>query len=211
MGTVQISFHPPLYLAPRPGERVEGGGVALVHAAVWTRLEVPEWGEAWEVHLQLVGLEDEPAWTWWPVDLSGRPLSASPPSGLRTPPEPKLPEGALSGLARWLQSTRMEVFRSPETGLVSGVGEDLGTFRSRVLAAARPAVLAAKDTGGEALAEAAKVLHVLASSMERRELVLDGGSMTRVQAGLLVVPSLEGLRPAGPPRDPMVSGRARSG
>ncbi len=185
--------------------------MVLAHAAVWTRLDAPEWGEVWEVHLQLVGREDESRWTWRQVDLTGRPLSASPPGGLRVPRKQALPEEVLDSLLHWLESRRMEVLRSPQTDLVSGVGEDLAVFRRRVLAAARLAVLTTSGGGESARAQAPRALHALASSIERRELPLAGGLGARVQVGLLVVPSPDCLEPAGSPRDPMVSGKPRGG
>ncbi len=184
--------------------------MVLAHASAWVRLVVPEWEESWELHLQLVGREGAGGWTWMEVDLTGRPLRASPPVGLSDPGTPGLPARALAGLGHWLERHRVRVFRSPATGLVSEAGEDAEVFRRRVLAAARPAVLAARESGAQALGEAAQLLAAISSAIESRALPLPVARM-RVQAGPLVVPSLDCLRPPGRAPDPMVRGEVRGG
>jgi len=193
----------------------------LLHAHVWARLEVREWGERRELHLHLVA-EPGRELAWRPVDLSRRPLRRA--AGA----EPPLPAGVEGSLRRLLADRRAILWRSPDLGLVSEPDEPLEAFRSRVLALARPALgrrleevrsarpprlpwrrrvwarrLAARRE------ELAAALHRMAARLERREVELAGAGALRVEVGWLLLPAGVELPAPALPVDPMVRGPAR--
>ncbi len=180
MGSVRVRRHPTLYAAPRPGE--EAPAVPVPHARVWARLRVAAWGEAWDVHRQLVASRVGVGWSWRPVDLSARPVSPRPPGGAGVPDPREVPDSAVRALVRWLETAVEAVHRSGATGLVSVPGEPLGAFRRRVLAAV---VLPVRGAGRRDAATAARAL---ADGIETVEVALSAADRLRVSVGWLVVP-----------------------
>lgn len=199
MGSVRITIHPPLLLAPGDGDAaaLERARPCL-HAALWLSVVLEPWQVRRTGHLHLVREPGSEAWR--EVDLSRHPLrAAETASGADA-------EQLVGELRRALSAHPLRFYRIPDLGVVSEIGERQDDFRRRALGGLRPeverraAALASRPTSrlpwrrraaerrlAEAKAGLAAHMAALVDSMETLELPDLGAHVNRAQVGLLLV------------------------
>jgi len=181
MGSVKVSFHPPLLLAP-PG--ADPGALGLRrchHAALW----LSAWLEPWQVHRSgHLHLVREPGETVWrEVDLARHPLRA-----LEDEPTPEA-DRLEDELRQALAGRGLTFFRIPDLGLVSNIGEGREDFRRRTTGALRPELQRrlAAERGAAVKEWIASGLAGIAASIETLELEDLGRWVRRAELGVLLV------------------------
>jgi len=181
MGSVKVSSHPPLLLAPAGVAPAAAGLRGCRHAALWLSVVIEAWQVERSGHLHL--LQEPGESSWREVDLTRHPLRA-----LADDPVPEA--GSLvTDLQRALAGRRLSFFRIPEIGLVSEIGEGREDFRRRATSGLRPQLqrrLAAEE-GAAARERMASELASLSSSIETLELGDFGRWVRRAELGVLLV------------------------
>lgn len=198
---MSLTWHPPLAVGP-PGDALDH-----IHVRVWVRVEAEPWHVVREAHLHLVRPLDRGGSSFSSVDLSRSPLRPSPgrvePEGFR--------ERALAEYQAWLRGWRPRLWRAPELGMVSEIGDTEAGFRRRVLRllqpelereierarSAPPSRLPWRRRRAErerqlAREEMAARLAGLAASLETWEAPSGESAVRSAEAGLLAIPP--GLR-----------------
>jgi hypothetical protein len=182
MGSVKVSFHPPLLLAP-PGVAPPAAELCRCrHAALWLSVIIEPWQVERSGHLHLLQVAGESSWR--EVDLTRHPLRA-----LAEEPEPPDAEGVVADLRQALAGRNLSFFRIPEIGLVSEIGEAREYFRRRATGGLRPQLKRrlAAEQGAAARERMASELASLSSSIETLELGDFGRWVRRAELGALLV------------------------
>ena len=181
MGSVKVSFHPPLLLTPAGAEPPAADLRCCRHAALWLAVVIEPWQAERSGHLHLVQEPGESSWR--EVDLTRHPLRA-------LPQEPDAEaERLVADLRQVLAGRALSFFRIPEIGLVSEIGEGREDFRRRATGGLRPQLqrrLAAEE-GAAARERLASELASLTSSIETLELGDLGRWVRRAELGALLV------------------------
>ena len=196
MGSLKVSFHPPLLLAPTGTDGGAPGLRRCHHAALW----LSAWLEPWQVqrsgHVHLVREPGETVWR--EVDLGRHPLRA-----LEDEPAPEAER--LEGELRVALAGRgLTFFRIPDLGLVSEIGEGREEFRRRTTGALRPQLQRrlAEEQGAAAREQAASQLAALAASIETLGLEDLARWVRRAELGVLLV--APGVRLEAPQYRPLM-------
>jgi hypothetical protein len=182
MGSVKVSFHPSLLLAPAGAGQPPVDSRRCRHAALWLSVVIEPWHAERSGHLHL--LQEPGESSWREVDLTRHPLRVLPEQ-----PEPPDLEGLVANLRQTLAGRTLSLFRIPEIGLVSEIGEGREDFRRRATGALRPQLQRrlAADQGGATRERMASELASLASSIETIQLGDFGLWVRRVELGVLLV------------------------
>lgn len=204
MGSVRITIHQPLLLAPGAGDAAAlEGARRCLHAALWLSLVLEPWQVRRSGHIHLVREPD--CEVWREVDLSRHPLRSAPAA---SGPDAEV---LVEELRRALSVHRLLFYRIPDLGVVSEIGEGKDDFRRRALGGLRPeverrvAALASRPTSrlpwrrraaerrlAEDKAAIAAHMAALADSIETFELPGLSTHVNRAQVGLLLVaPALQ--------------------
>lgn len=134
MGSVKVTVHPPLLVAPLDVDRVEPDRFRCVpHAALWLSVVVEEWHVRRSGHLHLVR---EGEGEWREVDLTRHPLRAAAVADESVAD----PEEMVTELRRVLADRSLRLYRIPDIGLASEIGEGREDFRRRATGLLRPEV-----------------------------------------------------------------------
>jgi hypothetical protein len=135
MGSMQVTGHPPLLLAPAdvpPGTAV--GLRQLLHASLWLAVDLEAWQVRRSGHLRLVHEPGADELDWREVDVSRHPLRT-----VRRTPETDVAD-LEANLRRALERRCLRLYRIPALGLVSEIGEGREDFRRRSTGLLRPEV-----------------------------------------------------------------------
>jgi hypothetical protein len=197
MGSMKVSFHPPLLLAPAGADPPAAELRRCWHAALWLSVVIEPWQAERSGHLHL--LEEPGESSWREVDLTRHPLRAR---GVE--PEPPETESLVAGFRQALAGRTLSFFRIPEIGLVSEIGEGREDFRRRAIGGLRPQLqrrLTAKHGAG-AREQLASELAILAASIETLQLGDLGRWVRRAELGVLLV--APGIRLAAPQYRPLM-------
>ena len=181
MGSVKVSFHPPLLLAPAGVAPAAAGLRRCHHAALWLSVVIEAWQAERSGHLHLLQEPGESCWR--EVDLTRHPLRA-----LADEPVPEA-ERLVTDLRQALAGRTLSFFRIPEIGLVSEIGEGREDFRRRATGGLRPQLQRrlAAEQGAAARERIASELVSLSSSIETLELLDFGRWVRRAELGVLLV------------------------
>lgn len=128
---MRVTSHPPWSVGYEPvGDIFD----EVYHARIWLSVEISEWRCRRQAHLHFVRTLDREDGPWQRVDLAHHPL--------RKDPHPASPQTAvdqvISSLRSWLESWCLELYRQPDVGLVSELGESRAGFQRRLRAAMAP-------------------------------------------------------------------------
>lgn len=135
MGSMRVTFHPPLLLAPAgvdPGTAT--GFRRLLHAALWLAVDLEAWQVRRSGHLHLVRELGAGEGEWREVDVSRQPLRTT-----TAAPEIDVAEVEAT-FRRALEQRCLRLYRIPAIGLVSEIGEGREDFRRRATGLLRPEV-----------------------------------------------------------------------
>ncbi len=125
---MRLEIHPPLVIAGGPGPDSDTDFTSLVHAHLWVRVDLAEWGVVRQGHLHLVRPASH-CGDWRVVDLAGHPVCLW---------RGQCPDVALDSvepeLAAWLTRHALSFYRVSKLAAVSELGEGIDDFRRRVLA-----------------------------------------------------------------------------
>lgn len=134
MGSVKITIHEPLLLAPGAVDAaaVDRRPRRCLHAALWLSVVLEPWQVHRSGHLHVVRELD--ATTWRQVDLSRHPLRTAPGSADTDA------DALAAELRQALSDLPLCFYRVPDVGLVSEIGEGRDDFRRRAAGVLRPEV-----------------------------------------------------------------------
>jgi hypothetical protein len=128
---MRVTSHPPWSVGYEPVGDVFD---EVYHARLWLSVEVSEWGCRRQAHLHLVRAPDREDASWQRVDLAHHPLRSDP----HPAPSPAAVDRIIGSLTTWLESWCLELYRQPDVGLVSELGESRADFRRRLRTAMGP-------------------------------------------------------------------------
>lgn len=125
---MRLKIHPPLVIAGGSGPNGDTHLASLVHAHLWMKVDLAEWGVVRQGHLHLVRATANSG-DWKMVDLAGHPVRL----WRGQCPEVRL-DSVESELAAWLVRSALSFYRVSKLAVVSELGEGIDDFRRRVLA-----------------------------------------------------------------------------
>lgn len=104
------------------------------HAQLWLSVEISEWSCRREAHLHVARDPHREDASWQRIDLAHHPLR----SDANPAPPPAVVDRIIGSLTMWLESWCLELYRQPDVGLVSELGESRADFRRRLRTAMGP-------------------------------------------------------------------------
>ncbi len=128
---MQVSTHP-TRIVGRSDSGMET--VQWVHAGLWLDVVLADWDVRRSGHVHVVTRPDDLS-VWRPFDIALHPMRAD---RATPPPADDTLRSIVAALESWLASWPLEVYRHPDIGLISELGESRVDFQRRVMAALRP-------------------------------------------------------------------------
>lgn len=195
-----------------------GQELELVHAGLWIRCELPEWGAIRRGHVHLVRRTEQGGGgvDWRRVELSRHPLTVETGRG-------ELPGEIEELVTDALAVVELRFYRFAELGVVSELDESQAAFRRRVIGLLQPqlherlerlreaprADAAVQADGRREREEIAQAVARVAGSLQERVLGLGPDTVTKAEVGWLIAPAGYSLETVTD-RELMVSGAPKT-
>lgn len=158
------------------------------HAKLWLVVELPAWDARRSGHFHVVSRVDWPVSDWRPTSIARHPMRPEAAGAPTTAPDSEV----IAGLEHWLRSWRPELYRQPEIGLVSELGEGEGAFRKRLLGGVRPELrrrVESLDHDTDDRQQLATGVAQLATAIESHSVADVTQAIQHIEIGLVIAPT----------------------